>query len=93
MNKIKAAPIALVLGALAVLTGCADSHGADGDPGVVQSRDEDHWVTKSGKTRIHHYDYDLTVQTPDGKTYDIDVGEDVYDHCFTGSKYPKCTKN
>lgn len=91
MNKIKTAVIVLVLGVFAALTGCADTHGADGDPGVVADRDEDSSYSRATKTTS--YDYDLTIRTPDGKTYDIDVGEDVYDHCFTGSEYPKCVKN
>lgn len=91
MRKIVTTVFAAVA-VLALSTGCDTTHGDDGDPGTVTGRDKDSWTTKSGKTTIHHFDYDLTVRRADGSTYEIDVSEDVYDHCYTGSAYPACAK-
>lgn len=92
MRKITAAVVsAAVAGALA-LTGCGstpDDH--RGDAGKVVERDSDHWTTKSGKTTVHHWDYDLTIKrSSDGTEYELDVTESGYDHCYRGSSYPKC---
>lgn len=90
MKKIAGFAGALVLSVL-VLTGCgATAADRSGDPGKVSGRDESHWTTKSGKTTIHHYDYDLTVTRKDGTSYEIDVTESAFDHCYRGSAYPKC---
>lgn len=94
--KRKTAAAAAALGIALVLTGCqGGTHGDKGDPGRVIGRDYDpSYTTRAGKTRIHHpSDYDLTVRrSADGTEYDIDVSHDVYDHCYTGSSYPKCVK-
>ena len=88
MRKLLAAA---ALGLAVLLTGCTDEHGADGAPGKVVDRDYDPSY-KIGK--VHHAaDYDLTVERADGKgRYSIDVGSGAYDHCYTGSSYPKCVK-
>ena len=91
MSKYTAALFALVLGALAALTGCSDTHGSDGEFGVVVGRDRDSRYSPATKTTT--WDYDLTVKVPSGSTYDIDVGSAVYDGCYVGSKYPACVKN
>lgn len=90
--KLPRVLVSAALTGLLVLTGCSTTHGDKGDPGTVTDRDEDHWTTRSGKTTVHHWDYDLTVRRPDGTEYEIDVSEDVYDHCYRGSHYPACAK-
>lgn len=91
MKKTTAAAVAAL--ALALTAGCSTTHGNDGDPGKVTSRDSDYWTTRVNKTTTHHWDYDLTVRRADGSEYSIDVSEDVYDHCYRGSNYPACVKN
>lgn len=90
MKKIPAAAGAVL--AVVLAAGCATTHGADGDPGRVVGRDEDHWTTRVNKTTTYHADYDLTVRRADGTEYDIDVSEDVFDHCYRGSRYPGCVE-
>ena len=92
MNKrqLQLALVSLGAALLLLVTGCESPDDKRGDPGKVVARDEDHWTTKSGKTRIHHSDYDLTVERKDGTVYELDVTSGGYDHCYRGSSYPKC---
>lgn len=91
MRRIFALITAVVVG----LTGCGStSDDKRGDPGRVTGRDSAHWTTRSGKTTIHHSDYDLTIErTKDGTRYELDVTGEGYDHCYRNSKYPKCVDN
>ena len=87
---MKRRAIAAVAAAVALLlAGCSeDDH--RGDPGKVVDREESFYMTKVGKTQVHHWDYDLTIRRPDGSTYELDVSENAYDRCYQGSSYPKC---
>lgn len=83
MKKI----IAGLLIALALVVGCSTPDDKRGDPGIVKERD------KESATKHSSADYDLTIERKDGTTYDLDVTSGGFDHCYRGSKYPKCVDN
>lgn len=98
---LRAHPLIVLLLAISLtvlvitLTGCepAESHGADGDPGVVTDRSSVPARAARKGRASRPADYDLEVKRTDGSTYWIDVSQDVFDHCYGGSKYPLCAGN
>lgn len=87
MRKIFALVTAATLAAVLGLTACSTPDDKRGDPGIVRDRDYD------PQTKHTTADYDLTIERPDGSTYDLDVTSGGYDHCYRSSKYPKCVDN
>lgn len=94
MNKAQGGFAVITLIVLGTVLGCSTPDDGRGDPGKVVDREASHWTTTSGtgksRTTVWHHDYDLTIRRPDGSTYELDVTEDGYDHCYRGSGYPKC---
>ncbi|MFF5973687.1 hypothetical protein ACFY7C_19380 [Streptomyces sp. NPDC012769] len=81
---------AVTVGVLvAVGCGVTDTDRA-GDPGRIVEKDEDRRVSRTGKRTTTRYDYDFTIQRPDGSVYELDVSRAAFDSCFVGSAYPRC---
>lgn len=64
-------------------TGCgASDDDCKGDAGTVTGKDYD--PSRKGRSA----DYDVTVQRPDGSTYERDVSQTAYDWVKVGSRWP-----
>lgn len=79
--RTAAVAAALIVGAVAGLTGCSLS---DGPAGVVVGKA--HREPPASATRP----YFLTVRTPDGARKDFQVYVEDFDQCAIGEHYPQC---
>ncbi|MFJ9037906.1 hypothetical protein ACIRF8_15100 [Streptomyces sp. NPDC102406] len=89
--------IGAALTAVALLTGCQDSH-PQGPAGRVVAKGSDRdchtsWTGTRTKRRSHqscHTDYELTTRDKHGNDHKFAVNSTVYDNCRRGSAYPRC---